>query len=265
MMNGTIYKITCLANGKAYIGQTLQNLENRWNHHKSGKGSKGVYNAIKKYGVEMFKIERLHSNIRCRDVLNQLEIALIAVHDTYKNGYNEHPGGQDEYRYAKAWEHAEDIIRLYTEGKKSLREIAEQQKTSTVTILAILEMNGIQRRHWSDAWEHSEEICNLYTQEKKSASVIARLYGVHENTILNILEHNKVKRRKTGRRKSELWDHADEICRLYLEEGLSLEKIAARFDTNAMAIRRVLIGCNIELRKYSPRKSEKPYQLLLDL
>ena len=190
---------------------------------------------------------------------------MITVHDTYKNGYNEHPGGQDKYRYAKAWEHAEEICRLYTEQKKSLREIAAHHQTSTPTILAILEMNGIERRHRSDAWEHSEEICTLYTKEKKSAFVIAHLYGVHERTIIRILEYNKVKRRKARRRKSELWDHADEICRLYLEEGLSLDKIANGFGTNGIAIRSVLIGCNIELRRYSSRKNGNTYHLLLDL
>ena len=50
------------------------------------------------YGLEAFTCEVLHDGITDRGVLNVLEIALIEAHDAYRNGYNQHPGGQDEYR-----------------------------------------------------------------------------------------------------------------------------------------------------------------------
>ena len=88
---------------------------------------------------------------------HNIEIALIEAHDSYRNGYNQHPGGQDEYRYSDAWEHAEAICRLYREELMPVRRIADQFRTTKGTILAILEANGIERRDKSDAWEHAQQ------------------------------------------------------------------------------------------------------------
>ena len=58
-----IYKITNLANNKIYIGETIRNLNVRWNEHKSEAlgGRHGytyhLHNAIRKYGIDNFIIE----------------------------------------------------------------------------------------------------------------------------------------------------------------------------------------------------------------
>ena len=58
-----IYKITNLINNKIYIGETIRNLNVRWNEHKSEAlgGRHGytyhLHNAMRKYGIDNFTIE----------------------------------------------------------------------------------------------------------------------------------------------------------------------------------------------------------------
>ena len=265
MIKGTIYKITCLIDGLCYIGQTFQSVEARWNDHIKGWGSKALYDAIQEHGIEMFKFETLHQGITCRDVLNSLEIALIAAHNAYTEGYNEHRGGQDEYRCSQAWEHADEICRLYDEERMSLRELAEQYNASHSTIQAILRVNDIECRNKSYAWEHSQEICHLYTKRSKTLVQIAEMYDVSERLIAGILEVNEINRKPASRhKKHRTWQHSKEICRLYTKDLLSYQKIAERFSTNPIQIRRILLECGVKMRKYSPRKSPNEYQLRMD-
>ena len=252
---GYIYKITNTVNGKCYIGQTFHAVEKRWHAHKTGRGSKAVYKAIQMCGLEAFTFEVLHDGITDRDVLNVLEIALIKAHDSYRNGYNRHTGGQDEYRYSDAWKHTEEICHLYHEELTSMQRIAEQFSTTKNTILAILEANGIERRDKSHAWDHAQEICHLYTKENKSTLAIADLFGVADKTINKILRKNGISMKDNNRHKGQIWEHTDEICRLYTEELLSCQKIADRLGTSRMQVRRILQDCGIELRKYSPRNT----------
>ena len=158
-MNGKIYRITCLVNGKSYIGQTIRKPSERWYTHINDPQDLNtpLHQDIQKYGVKKFKFEVLVWNVESKELLNKLERDLLSI--------------APENRY-----------------------------------------NG-----------------------------------------------------KSGRKKKGHWKHSKEICRLYTKDLLSLQKIATLFKTNQMAIRRVLIENNIELRKYSPRKSEITYQLLLDL
>ena len=58
MIVGVIYLITNLLNGKKYVGQTIQRLNIRMNHHRRG-GDLYIDRAIRKYGRENFKVEVL--------------------------------------------------------------------------------------------------------------------------------------------------------------------------------------------------------------
>jgi len=59
-----IYKITNLIDGKIYIGATRFSIEKRWSEHRySSKLTKNryLYNAIRKHGIDNFKIEQVAS------------------------------------------------------------------------------------------------------------------------------------------------------------------------------------------------------------
>jgi group I intron endonuclease len=89
------YRIINLINGKSYIGKTEMPLDERWKDHVQtamrGRPWK-LQRAIRKYGPENFLIEHIAS-ARNREDLDQTEIALIAQHDSIKNGYNMTEGG----------------------------------------------------------------------------------------------------------------------------------------------------------------------------
>ena len=95
-----LYRITNTVNDKIYIGQTMCGLKRRFDQHKdasrTGKKSK-LYNAMRKYGVENFRIERL-ATVDNIDTLNDLERHCIMKLQTYKNGYNIYLGGDNSIR-----------------------------------------------------------------------------------------------------------------------------------------------------------------------
>lgn len=89
---GVIYKITCLVNGKGYVGQTRQKLEVRIRGHKNCKVKRGIDAAIRKYGFENFTVEVLE--ICHVELLDEREIFFIRELGTKApNGYNLTDGG----------------------------------------------------------------------------------------------------------------------------------------------------------------------------
>lgn len=88
-----IYKITNVANGKLYIGRTIQSLKRRWiSHCVPSSGCLKLHNAIQKYGKSKFVIE-LITICATQEVANFWEKSFITQLDTVKNGYNIELGG----------------------------------------------------------------------------------------------------------------------------------------------------------------------------
>ena len=55
---GFIYKIINKITKQCYVGQTTQNLEERWRKHKSSKSScRYLKHAFQKYGIENFEFK----------------------------------------------------------------------------------------------------------------------------------------------------------------------------------------------------------------
>lgn len=95
---GFIYKITNLNNNKVYIGQTIRSIEQRWSEHKhtalkETNTNYPLYNAIRKYGIDSFKIEMIEE---CDDsILNEREKFWIQYFNSHgDNGYNVTDGGE---------------------------------------------------------------------------------------------------------------------------------------------------------------------------
>ena len=91
-----IYKITNLINEKKYIGKTLISLDFRWKQHekealRERSKNRPLYRAIRKYGIENFKIELLEE-CTSKD-LSQRECYWIDYYQTFSKGYNATLGG----------------------------------------------------------------------------------------------------------------------------------------------------------------------------
>ncbi len=92
-MKGLIYCVHCISTGKKYIGQTVQKLQYRINHHFTCKRPSHFHRAIRKYG---------RSNFICGvveecdfDCLNEREMYWIQYFNTFENGYNSDSGGMN--------------------------------------------------------------------------------------------------------------------------------------------------------------------------
>jgi len=87
-----IYKITNIKNKKFYIGKS-KNVEKRWKQHLSlvGKKRHPLYDAIKSYGVENFKLDIIDCNEEI--MIDELEKKWILETNAIKLGYNMTDGG----------------------------------------------------------------------------------------------------------------------------------------------------------------------------
>lgn len=103
MCEGFIYKIYNDVNDKIYIGQTTRTIEQRWAVHlaksKTNKPEMAISKAIKKYGYNVFHIEKIYELI-CEtkeallQCLNREERHYIIIFNSKTpNGYNLTSGG----------------------------------------------------------------------------------------------------------------------------------------------------------------------------
>lgn len=91
MAYGVIYLITCLLNGKKYVGQTTRSVEIRFREHKRKDSPLG--NAIQKYGAKNFTIKILEE-CKTKQQLNEREIFWVAHFNCMiPNGCNRTGGG----------------------------------------------------------------------------------------------------------------------------------------------------------------------------
>lgn len=146
-MRGFIYKITNITNGKSYIGQTIQNVKDRFYQHCATKCSKAVldmaiHRAIMKYGKSNFTIEVIEEIDSTN--LNDREKYWIKYYNSYNNGYNSTEGGQDGYKPFKDL-NVESIIKEYNTGK-SLRTLGTIFKVDKQTIKDLLIRHNIKLR-----------------------------------------------------------------------------------------------------------------------
>lgn len=98
-----IYVITNDINGKQYIGKTNNSIEKRFKEHildsrRERCEKRPLYNAMNKYGIEHFHIEKLEE---CSvEKSSEREEYWIAKLDTYgHNGYNATRGGDSKKYY----------------------------------------------------------------------------------------------------------------------------------------------------------------------
>lgn len=92
-----VYRFTNTANGKVYIGQTVQPLERRLQIHRASvvrNSQQAVHCAIRKYTWDGFRIETIYQ-AHSIDELNAMETFFIILHQSFRpqHGYNRTLGG----------------------------------------------------------------------------------------------------------------------------------------------------------------------------
>ena len=139
-----IYKITNLVNGKAYIGKTSKTLDQRFAEHKteafrSRAEKRPLYSAMRKYGIENFKIELIEDNLS-DDIVNEREVYWIRFYQTYCNGYNATIGGD-----GKSFYNHELFLQEFLKGK-SVTEIAHEIGCSRKIVSETVKARGLNVR-----------------------------------------------------------------------------------------------------------------------
>jgi group I intron endonuclease len=117
----TIYAIQNKIDGKAYIGKTVRPIKERWKHHKYDHYRKDypLYRAMRKYGIQNFRLTILWSGECAHDELLRREIAYISLFGTRnpESGYNLHVGGAGQQRCNPSLE-TRERNRISNLGKK---------------------------------------------------------------------------------------------------------------------------------------------------
>jgi group I intron endonuclease len=110
-----IYKFTHIDSGRVYIGQTIQDPNQRRLEHiadsKHSPKSYHFHNALKKYGVDSFTFEVLAEATSIEE-LNMLEETFIQQFDSIVNGFNIRNGGGNKT-------HHPDSIKRMSEAQKA--------------------------------------------------------------------------------------------------------------------------------------------------
>ena len=119
-MEYIVYKITNTVNSKLYFGITQQSLIKRWQQHKCNSNKKNyhLYNAIKKYGFDKFKIEIVYKAESKKDMFSK-EKELISMYKTNLRGYG--------YNNSLGGEASRFGCKMSEEQKKKLSECQKKQ------------------------------------------------------------------------------------------------------------------------------------------
>ena len=141
-MNGILYRIFNIKNGKSYIGKTYKGFYLRLQEHirdSTRYSHRPLYRAMTKYGLECFSAEILGEFPE--SILEEFEIFYIKKYNSYGNsGYNATKGG-DGSRTLKVSNDA--IINMYGD-LKDIKSTATKLDIDEGTCRTVLINSGIE-------------------------------------------------------------------------------------------------------------------------
>ena len=140
---------------------------------------------------------------------------------------------------------SKEIIKLYQQEEKSIKEIAKIMNCGYKKIYKILKENNIplSNRIGNKFWmyKYQKEIVNLYVQKNKSTIELANIFKCSLKPIRRILKENNVKMRTdityfkkgnnfgTLKKKIELRKNKNQIIRYYKKDMKTIREIANIF------------------------------------
>lgn len=161
MFTGIIYSYRNKLNNKKYIGQTTRPKQRKWEHHCHAftRGSnKHFYNAIKKYGWEMFEYTVLEeynfeSFEELKAKLNEREMFFINEYHTMdkKYGYNISIGGSHRGNHATKIDLL-DLNKNLIKTFDNYIEICSFLKVGSTTIYHHIRNNSICKGQYLITW-----------------------------------------------------------------------------------------------------------------
>ena len=182
-----IYKITNKANGKIYVGQSID-IEERWKQHRwkafncNEVGYRSaIHAAMRKYGLDNFDYEVLE--LCAAEELDEKERYWISLLDCIiPNGYNILSGGQKYRKSVKT--DCEDGKVLVTKEKTCLvckkcgKEITKGSASGMCHSCAQLKCDI-----------SKEELQNALVQNNGNFTLVGRIYGLSDNAIRKRCQH----------------------------------------------------------------------------
>lgn len=152
-----VYVITNKNNGKQYVGKTVRSVKTRWREHCRQYAQDNLthiplYRAMKKYGVDSFDIEVLHSGITDEEA-SELEIKEIKNRKTFTSiGYNATAGGDGNLYSIIDKKDIDNVIDLYLNHGKSINMISKELGVGYNTVFNRLEESGIEIKSYSQSF-----------------------------------------------------------------------------------------------------------------
>lgn len=138
-----IYKIVEKDTGKAYIGQTIDFSQRMITHFKYGSKSLWIDRAIKAHGAENYTteiVEECPPNIQdVRQWLNEKEQFYIKLFNTFENGFNQTPGGNQDC----GWQMIQHAVQQYSPDYQTPLQVfpslAAASRDTNVSMQSIME------------------------------------------------------------------------------------------------------------------------------
>ncbi len=138
MTYGVIYRITCLATGKCYHGQTI-NPKERWPHHlRRDSHCLALRNAIEKYGRDNFNFEIVATGSSLEE-LNALEKDFVRA-SLSPLGYNLREGGDSR-------KPSEETRRRLSESGKIAQNRPEVKAKNSLGVKKAMSCPEVKERH----------------------------------------------------------------------------------------------------------------------
>lgn len=242
MERGFIYCVTCLVNGKQYIGQTKKTVEHRWKEHinETVREDYKFHRAIRKYGEENFLIEVVieissPNKEELKAKLDYIERRLIKRFDTRRNGYNSTDGGDGCYGLTIT-EETREKLRLSHLGKPVLESTRKKigkahrgMKRSKETCERI-RLSHLGEKNPLYGKKHSEEHRKKISESMKG----------HKNTLGKKFSKETRRKMSLARGYSEIYQFT--LDGKFLKEWISITEIKRKIKVNRVSLRNCIIN-----------------------